>query len=365
MGTADDPDTRRGAAAALGRIGGLRATTALKAALRDIDLAVRMEAVEALGAVGGPRAADALLEALESADLDIRGLALQQLVKSREPRVLPVLVTMAKNPRSRLRRAAVTALGAFREPTAVGVLYEALGDSDRGLSDLAAGALGKIGGVHAVGRLLRVRSAASMRALGRIGHPSAMEGLVQALGHVRDASVRAGAAQALRELDRAHPGLHLGGLAATEGEVELLASCSDPRAVAPLCGWLFATAPSDRITAARGLARLGDSSIAGILQELLRDPVPEVCLAAADALRAIAPDRDWDPLSETIVFHMGRISELGSNSAATDDLLASIDFLTRLGATLALPTLHGLEGHPDFSVRNAVQHALRSLGGTR
>ncbi len=365
LGTARDAPTRRLAAASLGRLGGLRATVALKAALNDHDTEVRIEAVDALGNIEGPRAVDALLEALRGADRDVRGAALAQLVRLGDVRVLPVLVEMAGDPRHLLRRAAITALGGFKDPRAVEVLLQAVVEPDRSVSDLAAGALGKVGGRPAVKRLLRVRSPAAMRALGRIGHPSAADGLIQTLGNVRNEVLRVAAADALFAVHRAHPGLRLDVLASTGGDLGALAACGDARAAVPLCGWLFAADAGDRIVACRGLAKLGDSGLLSTIEAALCDPVPEVCRAAADAIQAIDPERSWDPLSETILQHVSRIEELRAADGPADELLASIDFLARLGASLALPTLHGLEDHPDWSVRRATAHAIKALSADR
>ncbi|GEM_PF-3555802 len=365
LGTSKDPQTREEAATSLGRVGGLRATVALRAALEDHETAVRIRAVDALGIIEGPRATDALMEALRGSDREVRGAALQALVTKGDIRVLPVLLEMASDPRNLLRRAAITALGGFRDPKAVEVLLDAVVEPERAVSDLAAAALGKVGGRQAVKRLLRVRSPAAIRALGRIGHPSAVDGLVQSLGSVRNEVLRVAAAEALMAIHRAHPTLRLDVLARTGGDLQQLASCGDARAAAPLCGWLFAADPNDRVLACRGLAKLGDSSFLSTLETALSDPVPEVCRAAAEAMEALEPDRSWDPLSETIVHHMGRIEQLTASAGNVDDLLASIDFLARLGATLALPTLHGLEEHPEWSVREAAEQAIKTLARAR
>ena len=361
LGTADDPGARKAAAAGLGRIGGVRATVALRAALADIDTSVRIEAVNALGAIRGPRAADALLDALRGADRDVRGAALSHLAELGDPRVLPTLIEMAQNPRSPLRRAAISALGGFKDSAAIDTLLAAAIDRDGVVSDLACTALGRVGGRQAVKTLLRVRTPSAARALGRIGHPSAVDGLIQTLGNVRSEVLRASAASALQAIHQSHPDLRLDAMARTGGEVRQLAACGDPRAAAPLCSWLFAPDPTDRVLACRGLALLGDSSILSLLQEQLKDPQPEVCRAASEAIQALDPQDGWDPLSETIVQHMTRIEQLGSDPGAVDDLVASVHFLGRLGATLALPTLHGLEAHPDWNVRNAVAEALKAI----
>jgi len=63
LGTSSEADVRQKAAESLGRVGGLRATVALRSALEDRDTAVRIEAVVALGTIKGARAVDALIEA--------------------------------------------------------------------------------------------------------------------------------------------------------------------------------------------------------------------------------------------------------------------------------------------------------------
>lgn len=355
--------TRVAAAEALSRLGGLESTLALAGGLQDDTPEVREASADALADIGGPRAMDALLGVLDSRDPVLKGLALRHLVTAQETRVVPRLVEIVLSPGNPMRRAAIGALGGFPGPESRRALLMAIQDPTPQVADMAALALGKLGGAEAISHLLRLRSPPALRALGTIGHPAAVDGLLQTLGNPRDSSVRAAAADALMALDRRHPRLQLHSIATTAGEVEALARCGDVRAAVPLCRWLFAPDATDRARACMGLARLGDRSVVSTLEALISDPVPEVCRAAADAILELDPERDRDPLGETIAAHLDRIERLAPAPRTSDDLLASIDFLARLGATYALPTMRGLEHHPDPTVRRAATLAVRSLAG--
>jgi len=81
-----DPDVRRSAAQALGRIGSPVATATLAAALRGSgERPLRGAAAEALGRIGDPAALDPLTAGLRSADADVRGACADALTLFGEP----------------------------------------------------------------------------------------------------------------------------------------------------------------------------------------------------------------------------------------------------------------------------------------
>jgi HEAT repeat protein len=85
-----DPDARRGAVSALGRLGDARAAAAMAALLGDTDARVRDAAADALAAIG-PAAADAILEALRHRATTVRAAAARSLSALGEARVATTL----------------------------------------------------------------------------------------------------------------------------------------------------------------------------------------------------------------------------------------------------------------------------------
>jgi HEAT repeat protein len=85
-----DPEARRGAAGALGRLADPRAASALVALLKDADPSVRDAAAGAVAAIGLP-AADAVLDALRDRTATVRTGAASALAKIGEGRVAAAL----------------------------------------------------------------------------------------------------------------------------------------------------------------------------------------------------------------------------------------------------------------------------------
>jgi len=165
LGYQKDPEVRKAAAAALGRIGDVRAVEPLVAALQDEDDWVGGQAALALGSTGDPRAVSPLIAALREG---------QRLTRS----------------------AAADALGSIGDARAVGPLIDALGDSPADM--YAAKALGEIGDARAVGPLIsaledgdRTLRAAGADALGRLGDARAVDALKRLLEDEHQAVRRA------------------------------------------------------------------------------------------------------------------------------------------------------------------------------
>jgi HEAT repeat protein len=86
-----DPSARRGALAALGRLGDARAASAIAALFKDADASVRDASADALASIG-PASADALLEALRDRATTVRTAAERALSGVGEGRVAAALV---------------------------------------------------------------------------------------------------------------------------------------------------------------------------------------------------------------------------------------------------------------------------------
>ena len=194
----NDPDVRRAAAFALGKVQAGSDTKvvidALTHSLRDKDPGVRDVAASALGDVlTGLNGATAVFWAKT-------GTALQKALKDDEPRV---------------RRSAAVALGAFG-PTAAPArddLVAALGDPSALVRQNAAYALGKLGneaGPEAVAQLRTLLKDGeplvrrdALHALGEVGNPTAhpaVPAMLQAAGAETDGVVRKAAVEALSKL---------------------------------------------------------------------------------------------------------------------------------------------------------------------
>ncbi|MBN1284745.1 MAG: HEAT repeat domain-containing protein [Anaerolineae bacterium] len=175
------------------------------------------------------------LEALNGKDYNKRVTALDVLAELKPLRALPDLLGALREADSTIQAKAARALGEIHDPRVVPDLVEALSSQDGAVIAEAAAALGKIGHPDAVPSLLEVLRAEDMRrlfdqerqhpncfddavalgefaieisrlraaaarALGRIGHPSAVEGLVEAMYDVHITAPNDEAAKALERI---------------------------------------------------------------------------------------------------------------------------------------------------------------------
>jgi HEAT repeat protein len=164
------PDVRRGAAFALGRIGGaaLAAAPELTKCLQDADAGVRAAAARAIGdivvslqgggagfRVAGPALADAL-----AADTDshVRAAAAYALGAFREESAAPALRKALHDPDARVRRGATRALVQLGQPLSAAAkdLTDLLQDQDALVRRDAAAALGAAGSRDAVRPLAKL-----------------------------------------------------------------------------------------------------------------------------------------------------------------------------------------------------------------
>ncbi|MBM4040194.1 MAG: HEAT repeat domain-containing protein, partial [Planctomycetes bacterium] len=227
---------RRAAAEALGKLADARAADALAAALNDGDAAVRDNALVALAKAGDRRAVVPIVGILQDKASKLRSRAAELLGELKDRRAVPPLLAALGEEDAPLRCAAAEALGLIADPRAieplaallreqrydipctVAVALSRMGDQ-RGIPVLiteleakreggnwhAVLALRKLGWPalqHLVARLKdpdeRTRYSV-VHNLGRIAHPSTVEGVVPAL---KDPSptVRHAAVQALAEI---------------------------------------------------------------------------------------------------------------------------------------------------------------------
>lgn len=264
---------REAAAWRLGSVRSERATGPLIERLADPDPRVRGVAARALGRIGDTEALAPLARLLEDPDPRVRELTVLGLEALDVGDVEAHLIRALEDPEMGVRAIAVSAL-ADREGTRVlrALASVATTDPDAHTRGMAISALGKRGAggrtvVPALVKLLGYREAevreASARALGRIGDPQALPGLVGRLREEPDPVVRETIVEALAEFADEPSSVN-----------GLLIAIRDPE-------W------SVRLSSAYAFAESRDERAPAALLEALRDPVHQVRLGAAWSLEEI------------------------------------------------------------------------------
>lgn len=211
-----DPEVRRTAAQALGKIGDPLAVRPLLAGMTDPDAAVRAYSAWALGNIGEPairEAGPAIVKALGDPSEEVASAAagaLRHAAASPEAthELVNRVLETARDPSAQTRRAAITALGMLEAGAAYPVLIEALADRDAGVRQRAVAALGELGdrrALAALGERLRqdpdvgVRTEAAFR-LGKLGDETVLATLRAASAGDPEAGVRRWADWAIQQL---------------------------------------------------------------------------------------------------------------------------------------------------------------------
>lgn len=187
---------REQAAKTLGRIKDGRAVDALILACRDRDGAVKSAAAEALGKIGDPKAVPALIKLFKDSSKIVRETAGTALVYIGEASV-PALLDTLKDPHFVVRCHAVRALGGMttdyqigrawvRDGRVVDALIAMLKDEDRAVREDATIALGIIGDPKAVDGLIEAMKDGAVKrhaiaSLGMIGDARALPAVLDAL----------------------------------------------------------------------------------------------------------------------------------------------------------------------------------------
>lgn len=208
-----DPEMRRTAAEALGKIGHRSASSELLSALNDYDARVRAAAALSLGRLGDGESGVALIRHLGDPAETVRtaaALALAEIEPSphREAKILTAFHHLDGSGRIAVSRAL---LGldtvAFSDD-----LVSALLDSDPAVRQGIAAVLGETGDARALPYLLSlvkkdsaagVRSEAAFR-LGKVGNESVMPDLVEVAKGDSDLVVREWARWAMRQIKQSH-----------------------------------------------------------------------------------------------------------------------------------------------------------------
>ncbi len=403
-----DPEVKQMAAFALGLIGNRAASEPLVAALEDPSPLVQGSAAEALGLLGDATAADALgrflgriaqsgalaqpppdsddarrdtpaaawrlgvlalvrlraYQQLAGATLDGSGqprvrwwplaFALQRL---EDKRALPALMTFARDGNPYARAFAVKGLGAFKDNAALPVLTDLLSSGDRNVLIETVRALGRIGDPSAAEPLLRIIRDASadplvrletVGALGGIHTPDVSDTLLDVLAEPTPA-IRAAALRALAAFDPENFVTILSGLDSdTHWSVRA--------ALATVLGTLPAEAGLARLEpmlndvdqrvipfALAALVKLKAPNAATVALEKLKADDFAVRAAAAAAVGDLLPPNGAAALADAYRF--------GQRDPTYTARAAALAALVKYGAAAATPVLKSAFTDKDWAVR--------------
>ncbi|WP_437908218.1 HEAT repeat domain-containing protein [Sorangium sp. So ce327] len=286
------PEVRKATARALGELGDPRAVSALLLALQDASQDVRVEAVTALGRLRSDDATSAIADLVTASpgaagafpgarpsdsatsSNDVREAALRALGRiGSDAAVKALLAALAKDnpaaPRSAVRDALVSA-GAAAVPALVAALAAAPSANTAAGAALVLGELKAREALPAIERGMQrgvVPLRHGLRALGALGDPAALPGVLELLGDA-DPAVRAEAIRAAAALlDPARP---------------------DGRAVDPARALLVdpATAPDEKLALVQLLGRTGSPRAQAALLPLAKARSTPLRLAVIEALGA-------------------------------------------------------------------------------
>ncbi len=255
----------------MGRIGDVRAASALKAALKDQDRVVRANAALALGRLGTPEAAPALVEILTFGDQWARFDAARLLSSLGDTEVVPTLIGAMKSGDEFVRRNAAFSLGLLGDTRAMACLEAALADDSEQVRANSASSLGGLGYHQIVPVLITAldRDDVDTRAdaaevLGLLGNQEAVTPLVSKLSD-SEPQVRVKAIESL------------GRLGAREAVPDLVNLLDDQ---------------ATRRAAALALANLGDATVFPILFSLINHENRRVRRAAESAIATLVGHND-------------------------------------------------------------------------
>lgn len=300
-------------------------------ALHDRSHGRRRFVLEALAQLDDQRVIDILMECLTDPDIQVRVAAAEELVNHQGDEYVVALSQAMNDPEPLLRAAAASSLSRMGNATCVPFLMDRITDDHWSVRKASVDALGQMGCPEALESLAKalkdpdhdVREA-TVIAMGRIGDQSAVEYLVGALADATS-SVRSTAAAVLKALDpewqssegaqRALVALEpltqareywvrhaansvlakLRGETTSSGTNLLLGPTeSSSKRMQVLQMLMEAVDDFDRdirLAATEALGRLHDSSCAGHLQTLLKDPDEWVQLAAGKSLQQVTRQR--------------------------------------------------------------------------
>jgi HEAT repeat protein len=297
-----DPTVRAAAYDTLRSLREREAIPAALAGLQDTDEAARTEAIHLLGDVGGPEVAADLRARAADPEVSVRAAVARALGFIGTTEAAPELSQLLTDPAASVRHASIEAIAAAGLSRLVPAVTEALNDSDERVRIAAADALGRIGAEESVAPLLRAFSG---------GSPALRTAITRSVGAL--APDRIGELHDELQRDQADPETRLA----------------------------FADALTGITAPAAGAA----------LEQLARDPVPEVRAAAIATLGRHASEQ---------------ASGLAAEGLDDPDEIVRAGALTatmRLGQTMRAPRIIDMLAHdPADQVRERAALAAGLLG---
>jgi HEAT repeat protein len=413
-----DPEVRQMVAFALGLIGDKSARDPLVAALADPSPLVQGSAAEALGLIGDASAADAIgrfaAQVVQSGALaqtpgdedDLRRdtpstacrLAVYALVRLKaypqlaaavldqtgQPRVrwwpiafalqrladkraLPALLTLAKDPNPYARAFAVKGLAAVKDRTALPVLMPLLSSGERSVLIETVRALGRIGDPSAAEPLLRIlRDTAAdpqvkleiVGSIGGIHIPAVNDALLDVLADPSPA-VRAAALGSIATFDPEGFVTILSGLDpdahwTVRAALATALGTLTPEIGLPRLGALLNDADQRVIPSVlASLVKLKSPTAATVLIERLRADDPVVRAAAAAGLGDLKPENGAAALAEAYRF--------GQRDPTYNARAAALAAIVKYGPAVSTPVLRSAFADKDWAVRVRAAMLLKQI----
>ena len=334
LGSPSQP-TRVAAAELLGRIGDIRSTAALQAALRDSDAGVAAAAAAALGSLGQAAAVDGLMGVLGHPSATVRRAAISAInaigATDTAGRIRGAIVDAD----ARVRESAIRVAGYFGFEDSVPSVVSALVDAAEEVRRAAIEQLPLLDDVDAAGRLIAAlveetprNRAAAAHALRQIDDPRVGPALRNALQD-SDSWVRYFAAASLQ------------GANAGSGDADSLAALTrrDP-------------ATHVRIAALTSLGAIDPQLAVRAAEDLIDDPDDDLATAAVTVLGAISA-----PETHTLLVRAARSRRWAIQLAAVRAFAAK----PSQGAVDVLEWAARVDDVPSLS--EAAIDALRQIGG--
>ena len=256
----------------------------------------RALAVELAGRAATPECVRHTIGALQDPAPEVRRTAAAALSWLRSPEAIPALATALKDPNPKVRIEVVHALGVVDDDEVVPVLIGALKDPEVRVRDQASSVLVRWSSPAVARRLVDALAApdlsqAARDLLARMGQ-TAVEPLVEALLR-EDQDVVRGVGQLLQEI--VGPDRFLDALTSLDPvdrlrAVEALGAIGGPRAVDGLVRALSDPDERIRVRALQQIGHIGDHrAYEAVRRAFASDPVLEVVEAAEDVLRRLEP----------------------------------------------------------------------------
>ena len=329
-----DVEQRRVAAMALSRYGKSETLSLLLSAIEDKDETVRVCVIQALGRFKSKTLLPQLVKVARSdTSWRVRRAAIRALIEIDPKQALPLVSSSLRDGREEVRVATARAMASMLDPRFASALATALADKSAKVRHHAARGLALSATAAEVPALEQALTSVPdpgtrsyiVRALARVGAPSGIPGLTQAMSD-RHHSVRSTAAS-------------------LAGALKL------SNLVPPLCKLLQDSNDAVRLSAAEALGKIGDPRAVEPLWQLIgrgSDPVRRSALEALGTIPGAAA--------------LGRLVTAAKELSADRELISVVKILKTRVAPLGIPGLVAIARRGSSAVRVSAIYALAVLG---